>query len=313
MRGNSKNNIFERAQKREERLCPRTDLACEREHPPIEQEEVRIPIGREGEEVCISRQREQDGGRYVTVACGRITARDEAGIDPLADLLAQEISSMAKVMMGKDISMDTRVFVVGLGNADMTPDAIGPGTVRRMTVTRHLRGYDEALFASLGCCELSALAPGVMGQTGLESGELCRAVATLLHPDLVVAVDALAARSCERLASTVQLSDGGIAPGSGVGNHRMAIDEESMGCPVLGVGVPTVVDSATLVLDALARAGMDTESLPDDLLTVLESGRSFVVSPRDSDRMVELTCRLLARALDMAFGVGNIFLAGSSN
>ena len=313
MREHSKNNVFERVQKREEWLCPRTDLACEREHPPIEQEEVRVPIGGEGEEVCISRQREQDGGRYVTVSCGRITERDEAAIDPLAALIAREMLEMAKSMVGKDISADTRVFVVGLGNAEMTPDAIGPGTVRRMTVTRHLRGYDEALFASLGCCELSALAPGVMGQTGLESGELCRAVAKLLHPDLVVAVDALAARSCERLASTVQLSDSGIAPGSGIGNHRMAINEESMGCPVMGVGVPTVVDSATLVLDALARAGMEAHALPDELLSVLESGRSFIVSPRDSDRMVELTCRLLARALDMAFGVGNILSDGSSN
>ena len=285
----------------EGRLCPRTDLACERERPAVEAEEERVVVL--GEEVCISRRREEDGGRYVTVACGRITARDEAALPHLSTLLAKEVARMAKSMIGKDISMDTKIFVVGLGNADMTPDAIGPGTVRRMTVTRHLRAYDEALFASLGCCELSAFAPGVMGQTGLESGELCRAAAELLRPDLVVAVDALAARSCDRLASTVQLSDRGIAPGSGIGNHRMAIDEESMGCPVMGLGVPTVVDSATLVLDALARAGMDLDTLPDDLHAVLESGRSFIVSPRDSDRMVELTCRMLSRALDLAFGV----------
>ena len=296
---------------KEDRFCPRTDLACERDRPAAETEEIRIPVC--GEDVCISRRRETDGGRYITVACGRITARDEAAIDPLAELLAREISDMARSMMGKDISLDTRVFVVGLGNADMTPDAIGPGTVRRMTVTRHLRAYDESLFASLGCCELSALAPGVMGQTGLESGELCRAASELLHPDLVVAVDALAARSCERLASTVQLSDRGIAPGSGIGNHRMAIDASSMGCPVMGLGVPTVVDSATLVLDALAQAGMDTQSLPDGLISVLESGRSFIVSPRDSDRMVELTCRLLARALDMSFGVEEFCAERSSN
>ena len=296
---------------REACLCPRTDLACECDRPAVKTEEECLSVC--GEDVCISRRWEQDGGRNITVACGRITARGEEAIEPLATLLAREISDVAKAMIGKDISMDTRVFVIGLGNAEMTPDAIGPGTVRRMTVTRHLREYDEALFASLGCCELSALAPGVMGQTGLESGELCRAVARLLHPDLVVAVDALAARSCERLASTVQLSDGGIAPGSGIGNHRMAVDEESMGCPVMGVGVPTVVDSATLVLDALARAGMEAEALPDELLSVLESGRSFIVSPRDSDRMVKLTCRLLARALDMAFGVGNILSDGSSN
>ncbi len=281
---------------------PRTDLACESARPALETEEERVVVG--GAEVVIDRRRETGGGRFVTVACGRITARGEGELPALSDLLSRELSAMAAEMLGRAVTRGTRVLVVGLGNADMTPDAIGPGTVRRMTVTRHLRMYDEALFASLDCCELSALMPGVMGQTGLESSELCRAAAELLHPELVVAVDALAARSCERLASTVQLSDRGIAPGSGIGNHRAAIDESTMGCPVMGVGVPTVVDSSTLVLDALTRAGMDPDTLPEDLVTVLESGRSFIVSPRDSDRMVELTCRLLSRALDMAFGAG---------
>ncbi len=294
----------------EGRFCLRTDLACESDRPAAHAEEERIAVG--GEDVCISRRREMDGGRYVTVACGRITARGEEALPLLSDLLAREIADMAKAMLGKELSSDTKVFVMGLGNADMTPDAIGPGTVSRMTVTRHLRAYDEALFASLGCCELSALSPGVMGQTGLESGEVCRAAAALLHPDLAVAVDALAARSCDRLASTVQLSDRGIAPGSGIGNRRMAIDENLMGCPVMGLGVPTMVDSATLVLDALARAGMEAESLSEDLAAVLESGRSFIVSPRDSDRMVELTCRLLARALDTVFGVENFLSERSS-
>ncbi len=292
-------------------ICLRTDLACESDRPAFDTHEKCVSVN--GEDVCISRRREADGGRYVTMACGRITARGEEAIPTLADLLAREISDMAKVMLGKDISSDTKVFVVGLGNADMTPDAIGPGTVSRMTVTRHLRVYDEALFASVGCCELSALSPGVMGQTGIESGELCRMAVELLRPDLVVAVDALAARSCERLSSTIQLSDHGIAPGSGIGNHRMALDEKSMGCPVMGLGVPTMVDSATLVLDALSRAGMSEDALPDDLIPVLESGRSFIVSPRDSDRMVELTCRMLAQALDMSFGVGNFLSEGSSN
>ena len=211
---------------------------------------------------------------------------------------------MAEGMLDKAVDGACRVLVVGLGNADMTPDAIGPGTVRRLTVTRHLKAYDETLYNALGCCELSALSPGVLGQTGMESGELVRCAAERLKPDLLVAVDALAARSCERLSSTIQLSDGGISPGAGIGNHRMAIDRKTVGCPVIGLGVPTVVDSSTLVWDALEKAGMTGETLPDGLGAVLESGRSFIVSPRDSDEMVELTCRLLAKALDIAFGVG---------
>ena len=188
----------------------------------------------------------------------------------------------------------------------MTPDAIGPEAVRRMTVTRHLKDCDESLYAALGCCELAALSPGVLGQTGMESGELARCAAGLVKPHLVVAVDALAAASCERLSSTVQLSDGGISPGAGIGNRRMAMDRDTLGCPVMGVGIPTVVDSSTLVWDALSRAGMTEDNLPPALGEALNTGRSFIVSPKDIDEVVELSCRMLAMGLDRAFGVGEI-------
>ncbi len=286
----------------EERVSPHTDLACESGCPAVAATEERHRVGSLPVTVTVVRREEADGGRSVTVSTGRITEW-EGEIDAVARLLARELSDMATRVLGQAPGADCRIFVVGLGNADMTPDAIGPGTVRRLTVTRHLRSLDGSLYAALGCCELTALAPGVLGQTGLESGEIVASVAASTHPDLLIAVDALAARSCERLASTVQLSDRGIAPGSGIGNRRLAIDRQTVGCPVIGLGVPTVVDSATLVLDALTEAGMDPANLPDALHRVLETGRSFIVSPRDSDRMVELTCILLARALDMAFGV----------
>ena len=280
----------------------RTDLACESGRPCVASEEETHAV--DGMAVTVTRRREDDGGRTVTVACGSVTAHGEGIIPPLSRLLGDEIRSMAETMLGCPLTPRSRVLVVGLGNAHMTPDAIGPGTVRRMTVTRHLRMWDEALFGALGCCELSALAPGVMGQTGMESGELVRMAARLTRAELVVAVDALAARSCGRLASTVQLSDGGIAPGAGIGNHRMAIRRETVGCPVMGVGVPTVVDSSTLVWDALEQAGVDPHTLSPRLTEVLENGRRFIVSPRDSDEAVELLCRLLASALDRVFGVG---------
>lgn len=286
----------------EDRGYPHTDLACESENPCLFETKETRNVGLTP--VTVTRRQESDGRNSVTVACGRLTARGEEDILELARLLAEELRCMTRCMLGQPITSESRVLVVGLGNADMTPDAIGPGTVRRLTVTRHLREYDEDLFRALGCCELAALSPGVLGQTGVESGELVKCAAERIRPDLLVAVDALAARSCDRLASTVQLSDGGIAPGSGIGNHRMAIDRDTVGCPVLGVGVPTVVDSSTLVWDALKKAGMTGENLPDSLTAVLETGRSFIVSPRDCDEMVELTCRLLAKALDIAFGVG---------
>ena len=241
---------------------PYSDLACESESPCASSSETTVTVGMHP--VTVTRRKETDGTSSVTVACGRITSRSE-DLLPLSRLLAGELSRMAAEMLGKEPDSSTRVLVVGLGNAHMTPDAIGPGTVRRLTVTRHLKSYDESLYRALGCCELAALSPGVLGQTGVESGELVKCAADRLAPHLLVAVDALAARSCERLASTVQLSDGGISPGAGIGNRRMAINRETVGCPVMALGVPTVVDSSTLVWDALEKAGMTGEALPDAL------------------------------------------------
>jgi spore protease len=279
----------------------RTDLACEAGRTVTESHSREEMVG--GRPVTICRSREESGGRYVTVSCGAITERDGEDLTPLAAVLAGELQALSTLMLGRAPGPDTKVLVAGLGNAHITPDAVGPGTVSRMTVTRHLRTSHGELYRALGCCELSALAPGVLGQTGIEAAALVREAAVTVGADLVVAVDALAARSCERLASTVQLSDRGVAPGSGIGNHRLGLDRETVGCPVLAVGVPTVVDSATLVWDALEKAGMEADDVDPTLRRVLETGRQFIVSPRDCDRVVRLTCVLLARSLDMAFGV----------
>lgn len=283
----------------------RTDLACEAGRPEAARKEETVYLAEGCEGVTVLRCRETDGRAYVTLSCGRVTLLGERLLGAFGELLGRELKRMAEEMLGHPLSGETRVLVAGLGNPDMTADAIGPGTVRRLTATRHLKVHDEAMYRALGCCELAAMAPGVLGQTGIESGELVRGAVTHVAPHLLVAVDALAAKSCDRLASTVQLSDGGISPGAGVGNFRLAMDQTTMGCPVLGVGVPTVVDSATLVYDALERADM-AEPLPEALRLVLENGRNFIVSPKDSDCITEITCRLLAKAIDHAFGVGEL-------
>jgi spore protease len=282
----------------------RTDLACESPAPSVSAEEETVATATRP--VTLTRREEADGGRSVTLFLGRITERGESELPELSRLLARELRDMAACLLGGMPDGNTRILVAGLGNAAMTPDAIGPEVLRRLTVTRHLKAYDGSLFSALGCCELSAIAPGVLGQTGMESGELVRCAAGLVKPHLVVAVDALAARSVDRLSSTVQITDRGISPGSGIGNRRRALDEAALGCPVMGVGVPTVVDSSTLVLDALEKAGISSETLSPALTEVLEGGRSFFVSPKDCDEVVTLTCRLLAKALDEAFGVGEL-------
>ena len=283
----------------------RTDLACEACIPDKDwQECVLYPLeGREG--IRILRGRDERGNRFATFFCGRMTLLGETMLSAFSSVLSRELRDMATAMLSRTIDRNTRVLIAGLGNADMTADALGPGTVRRLTATRHLKAHDESLYHALGCCELAAIAPGVLGQTGIESGELVKGAVAHVKPHLVVAVDALAARSCDRLAATVQITDGGLSPGAGVGNFRLAMDETTLGCPVIGVGIPTVVDSSTLVYDALSQAGMG-ESIPTELTKILENGRSFIVSPKDCDMVTELSCRLLAKAIDLAFGVAEL-------
>lgn len=286
----------------------RTDLACEASGRSAgttkAQRERREKLGpfavsellvraEEGEESSMA------PGHYLTVECGKMNLLGEEDEALLVHLLAGKLRGMAQKATGKPLGSSFSVFVAGLGNAEMTADAIGPKTVGYLTATRHLQEHEAALYQSIGCTALSLLAPGVLGQTGIETCELLKSVVDHVHPDLVIAVDALAARNCDRLASTVQISDAGIAPGSGVGNHRAALSRQTLGVPVLALGVPTVVDSATLVYDALQEAGI--REIGDPLTRVLENGRSFFVSPRESDVITERVARLLSSSIAAAF------------
>lgn len=242
-------------------------------------------------------------GRYLTVECGPITRLSEREESLLEGLLCGELRGMARRLTQKEINGDFSVLIAGLGNAELTADALGPGVVRRLTATRHLRTHEGQLYRMLGCASVATLAPGVLGQTGIETLELLQGAVGCIRPDIVVVVDALAAGSCERLASTVQITDAGIAPGSGVGNRRERIDAVSLGVPVLSMGVPTVVDSSTLVWDALQKAGYQT--VEDPLREVLENGRNFFVSPKECDLIVGKVVSLLSHALELAF-VGDL-------
>lgn len=234
-------------------------------------------------------------GSYITVECGPIQHFDRERRGTVARLLSGELRSMTHRLTGRFPGPELSVFIAGLGNGALTADAIGPETVGKLTATRHLREHESGLFRELGCSALSAFSPGVLGQTGIETLELLRGAVRSVRPDLVVVVDALAARSCSRLASTVQLCDAGIVPGSGVGNHRTAITADTLGVPVIAVGVPTVVDSSTLVWDALQKAQIG--EISDSLREVLENGRSFFVSPKESDLITAGVSDLLSDAI----------------
>lgn len=230
-------------------------------------------------------------GLYITAEIGRVWLMGDEEKRLAEEAVAEDIRSF----MPKASS----VLTVGLGNRDITADALGPKTVDGLLVTRHIKEYKPDIFEKIGQREMSALCPGVVGQTGIETFELIEGAVKRVCPDLVIVIDALAARSVDRLATTVQISDTGIAPGSGIGNKRRRIDRESLGVPVLAVGVPTVVDSATLVYDALGRAGIEETS--EELERVLENSRSFFVSLKESDVAVSESARLLANAINYAF------------
>ena len=189
-------------------------------------------------------------------------------------------------------------LVVGLGNRAITPDNIGPKAADQTMVTRHLVERVPEHFGSFR--PVAALAAGVLGTTGMESGELVRAVAETLRPACVIAVDALASRSLRRVCRTIQLSDTGITPGSGVGNARAALNAETLGVPVIAVGVPTVVDAATLTCDVLAEAGKG-ELNPAALQG---AGDGLIVTPKDIDTQVHDLAKVIGYGINLALHTG---------
>ncbi|OUQ75111.1 GPR endopeptidase [Flavonifractor sp. An100] len=250
---------------------------------------------REGLSVTIIRVLDQEGaqalgkpiGCYVTLTMDGLANRTEGVFGRSARAVAGELTSL----MG-EVPADGLVLVAGLGNRAITPDAIGPKVHEHTLVTRHLVEQMPEHFGHLR--PVASLAAEVLGNTGVESGEVVRAVCDKLHPACVIAVDALASRSLERLCRTVQLADTGIAPGSGVGNHRFRLDRESLGVPVIALGVPTVVEGATLAADLLG-----TDELPQ-----LGQGQDLFVTPKDIDSQVADLAKVIGYGISMALQPG---------
>ncbi len=236
-------------------------------------------------------------GRYVNINIGQIWLDSDQRFENASRVISDTLTEIMYSLVQKPDS----ILIVGLGNRFITSDAVGPLTVKGITVNRHIKDHDPQLFSKLGSLTLSALTPGVTGQTGIEAADLIKSAVDTVKPSLVVCIDALAARDVERLGTTVQLSDNGIAPGSGIGNRRRALSYDTLGVPVISIGIPTVVDSSTLVFGMLGRAGIT--SLTPSLEKELENGKSFFVTLKDADTVIYETSRLLSSALTMAFSV----------
>ena len=290
----------------------RTDLACEADIDRESAEGVSFyEYDRDG--VPVSRMTVEPGkgeenagraaGTYTTVTAERPWMWDDERRGMLVTLLSDLISDAVLSASGKRPATDFPVLVCGLGNRAMTADAVGPKVADNITVTAQLKDELPDLYERIGCCRVSSVSPGVTAATGIEASDTVRAIAGNTSPEVIILVDALAARSCSRLASTIQIADTGISPGSGIGNRRRAIDRITTGVPVVTVGVPTVVDSSTLVWDALEAAGIDAGAMPDSLRDILESGHSFFVAPKESDVITTEMARLISDALNRLFGV----------
>lgn len=240
-------------------------------------------------------------GTYITVECKGLHEGEESLRRFVAELLAEQIVSLLGEKEQKEI------LVVGLGNREATPDALGPVAVDELVVTRHLiLQLGEAFRQKYHLTSFCALAAGVLAQTGMESGEVIKSVVQEMKPDAVIAIDALAARSTERLGTTVQITDTGIYPGAGIGNNRQALNKESLGVPVIAVGVPTVVDAATILRERmgnyLRKKGM-TEAECEKILKEAEedSGQVLFVTPKGIDELVRRAGETVAEAINLCF------------
>ena len=231
-------------------------------------------------------------GTYITVELDAFINREESAFNRGAVALSMELKNLLK------IDGNESVLVVGLGNSAITPDAIGPQTVRHTMVTRHLVERVPDYFGAMR--RVSVLESGVLGTTGMESAELIRAVAEKLQPDRLIVIDALASRRLSRICRTVQLADTGIVPGSGVGNSREAINEETLGIPVTAIGVPTVVDAGTLAADLAEQAGAENID-PEDFRLF---GGSMIVTPKEIDSRVNDISKLIGYGINLALHQG---------
>ncbi len=223
-------------------------------------------------------------GTYLTLEAPRLSDPDDGYHREVSRQLAEEL----KQLLGTE--EEKSVLVVGLGNREVTPDALGPEAVNNLMITRHVvREYGKAALGKEKVHLVSGIVPGVMAQTGMETFEIIKGIIDETKPDVVVAIDALAARSTKRLNRTIQLSDAGIHPGSGVGNHRNSLTRESLGIPIVAIGVPTVVDAATIIYDATG----DRNAISPGL-------NGMFVTPKDIDETIKRLSFTISEALNIA-------------
>ena len=294
----------------------RTDLALEvRESIPEDDKEIQGVIlekekdAKKGIEVTRLVIKDLQGakamgkpvGTYITVEADSIDDMQGKQEQGYIDKLQKYIKELVPDIENKS------VFIVGLGNREVTPDALGPKVVDEIFTTRHLiREFGEEFKTKHKMNTVTSLAPGVMAQTGMETKEIVKGIIDEVKPDLMIVVDALAARSVKRLNCTIQLTDTGISPGSGVGNNRNALNKESLGIPVVAIGVPTVVDAGTIVEDHLEQALRSQGYSEQEIYAFIneinqKQVKNMFVTPNNVDEAVKHMSFIISEALNDCF------------
>ncbi len=256
-------------------------------------------------------------GNYITIDIQKLKIATEEDIQQAAEVLSKEL----RQLIAKHVAQKDEILVVGLGNEYVTPDALGPKVVSDIDVTRHILQYMPEVL-SKDTRPVSAISPGVLGTTGIETVEILKGIVDNIHPKLLIVIDALASRSIERISSTIQLADTGITPGAGVGNKRKNLSVDTLGIPVIALGIPTVVDAATIAADSL---DLLIEKLQDDAKSneflnkfqeedkyemikqvLVPEEYNFIVTPKEIDELIENMSSVVARGINIATQVENI-------
>ena len=267
----------------------------------------RVKITNEKGEEAIGKKK----GNYITVDVKNLKIANEEEIQKTSEVVTKELKSL----LAKHIAEKDSILVVGLGNIYVTPDALGPKVINEIDITRHLLEYMPEVLDE-NTREVSAISPGVLGTTGIETMEILKGIVDNVKPKLVIIIDALASRNIERISSSVQLADTGIVPGAGVGNARKELTENTLGIPVIAMGIPTVVEAATIAADSLTlfikKAQENGES--NDFLNKLQEEDkykiikeilapeeyNFIVTPKEIDSLIEKMKDIVARGINFA-------------
>lgn len=228
-------------------------------------------------------------GKYITLEYEKLFHKSSL-FDTVIEVLSEEIKKL--------IPKNGTVLVAGLGNDEITPDALGPLCLSQILSTRHLTKELKKTIGLENLRGVCGIVPGVLGKTGIETTEIIAGVAEKIKPECIIVIDALASRNVSRLGTTVQLCDSGIEPGSGVGNHRKAISKAVFGVPVIAIGVPTVVDGATMTIDILEKSGI--ENIDSDIKKKIAMQGKMMVTPKAIDNLIENCAYIVAMAINKA-------------